>query len=229
MSSPKFSIIVPHYDETISDEVFVRGITCLLNQTYKNFEVLIYHDGPISRPIPEIYKNLQNHKLVITDKRENNWGHGNRNRGIHDSKGEFIIHFNPDNILYDNALDEINKTIEEEPYPRAMTINSSGRRILLGNNDIIIFPILMIGHYRFGLNNYYCFRVKQNDYHSTIMTGDPAVKYNIDCMQLVMKRSLWLEYGGWYNKTNESDSIMYPKFVDDLGARYCNKVLGEHR
>lgn len=242
----KFSIIVPHYDKSITDESFIRGINCLLNQTFKNFEVLIYHDGPISRPIPDIYKQLANVDLTITTERENNWGHGNRDRGIRKASGEYIIHFNPDNILYENALEEINKVSEKslKDYPclifsieqnRCVGLYNGSKPLfnlksikLLGLNDIIIFPIYMRGHLKYGFRGSFGIRDKFLLNHKHIFTGDPAVKYNIDCLQLVMKKSLWLDYGGWFDKSEESDGNMYEKFVNENGARYCDKILGEH-
>lgn len=243
----KFSVIVPHYDKSISDDIFCEGIQCLLNQKFTNFETLIYHDGPVSRPIPDIYKKLPNCRLFVTKHRENNWGHGNRDRGIREAKGEYIVHFNPDNILYDNALEEINKTSLKKfsEYP-CLVVNKNTRRVFgfhnkdtitklpenlkfFGTNDIIIFPIYMIGHLRFGLASGTGGRQKHLKNHKHIFTADPVIKYNIDCMQLVMKTSFWLNHGGWYDKTNESDGNMYPKFVWEHGARYCDKILGEHR
>jgi len=241
----KFSVIVPHYDQSISDEVFTSGITCLLDQTFKNFEVLIYHDGPVARPIPKIYEKLPNHKLIITDKRENNWGHGNRDRGIKSAEGEYIIHFNPDNILYSNALEEINETSEKslKEYPCMLfyknkiifydsdlsLLDKNSKVKVKGTNDIIIFPIYMIGHFRYGLQDFLGGRLLNYTNHKLLFSGDPAVKYNIDCLQLVMKTDLWLHYNGWYDKSKESDGDMYSRFVREHGARYCNKVLGEHR
>ena len=46
--SPKFSIIVPHYDGVITDELFIEGMDSIESQTFRDFEVLIYHDGPMS-------------------------------------------------------------------------------------------------------------------------------------------------------------------------------------
>lgn len=243
----KFSVIVPYYDKSISDNLFCEGIQCLINQTFTNFETLIFHDGPTSRPIPDIYKKLPNCRLFVTKHRENNWGHGNRDRGIREAKGEYIVHFNPDNILYDNALQEINKTSLKKFSEYPCLLVSKDKKfsygfyngnimkkipkdaILFGTNDIIIFPIYMVGHLRFGIPSAAGGRHKELKNHRHIFNADPAIKYNIDCMQLVMKTKLWLSYGGWYDKTTESDGNMYPKFVQENGARYCDKILGEHR
>ena len=243
----KFSVIVPHYDKSISDEVFSRGIQCLLDQKFTNFETLIYHDGPLSRPLPDIYKKLANHRVFVTQHRENNWGHGNRDRGIRQAAGEYIVHFNPDNVLYDNALEEINKfsNMPISEYP-ALLVDKKTRKTfgffaddtlktkpknleLFGTSNIIVFPIYMVGHFRYGVTSGAGGRIQRLKNHKHIFVGDPIVKYNIDCMQLVMKKSIWLQYGGWYDKTVNSDGNMYPIFARDYGARYCDKILGEHR
>ena len=227
--NPKFSIIIPHYDGSVVDERFERGIQCLIDQEFKDFEVLIYHDGPITRPIPEIYKNLNQLRfLKVTNKRYNDWGHSLRDIGIRESQGDYIVHFNPDNILYPNALKEINNLIEDDTYIMLKGDTGSGKVSILGSNNIIIFPIIMIGHYRWGLENITGTRIKKDTKHGIILTGDPVQWANIDCMQLVMKRQLWLNYGGWYDKQETSDGFMYPRFVKDYPARLCNKVLGEH-
>ncbi len=44
---PLFSIIVIHYQGTIPHDVFCRGIRSLQAQTFKDFEILAYHDGPL--------------------------------------------------------------------------------------------------------------------------------------------------------------------------------------
>lgn len=242
----KFSVIVPHYDKSVSDELFTEGIQCLLNQSFKNFEILIYHDGPLSRPLPEIYKKLENKKVYVTKYRENNWGHGNRDRGIKQAEGEYIIHFNPDNLLYENALEEINKVANKpfSEYP-AVVLNNKTERIygyyrkklpfnqkgfrLVGTNNIIIFPIYMVSHFRFGYLPYGSTRISNMKNHKHIFTGDPVARFNIDCMQLVMKKELWITYGGWYDKSEQSDGYMYTRFAKDHGVRYCDKILGEHR
>jgi glycosyltransferase involved in cell wall biosynthesis len=207
----KFSIIVPHYDQSISDEMFRRGMNCLLEQTFKDFEVLIYHDGPTSRDIP--MPDDERFKLRVTKERENNWGHSNRDRGIRKAKGQYIVHFNPDNVLYPEALEEISKEADKE-YEVALS------------NDIIIIPVLMRG---MQTNGRMLWRNKDNPQDNyMIFTGYPAIMNNIDAMQLVMKKSKWISYGGWGDLIEQADGMMYPRFVAELGARHCSKILGEH-
>lgn len=205
---PYFSIIVPHYQGSIEHERFLRGIQSLLDQTFEDYEILCYHDGPfhdtdVKFPI----------KIVGTETRSDDWGHSLRHRGIYEAKGKYLLFFNPDNILYPNALQELHeKSLEEDP--------------MFYNDFIIIFPIYMKG---MQYNGSQAWREKHSEEKwKIILTGMPCMKFNIDCMQLVMTRDMWMKYGGWYDKSEMSDGNMYPRFVQDNGARWVGEILGEH-
>jgi len=47
-------------------------------------------------------------------------------------------------------------------------------------------------------------------------------------MQLVARRSVWLEIGGWHDRSETSDAAIYSRLVGERGARYVVAVLGEH-
>jgi len=210
MRSPIFSIIVPHYQGSVSHERFLEGIESLQNQTFQDFEILCYHDGPllddnVEFPIP----------VICTKKRVNNWGHSLRDRGIWEAKGEYIVHFNPDNLLYPTALEEINAGTKFDEH-----LFETGEK-----NPIVVFPIKMLGMMRNATN---LIRIADESV-SMILTGMPAVLYSIDCMQLVMKTSLWKKNNGWYDKRENSDGYMYPLLVAKYNAFVCGDVLGVHR
>lgn len=212
--NPKFSIIVPHYDGVISDELFLEGMNSILKSTYKNFEVLVYHDGPTSRPIPQSFKSVYDYhnidyKIRETKTRYNDWGHSLRDLGIREASGEYIVHFNPDNILYPDVLEGIS-TLDD---------------------DIIICPIILEGTVRKTTDNTYLMNMyrTRDPKDCVLLDGFPAVHQNIDAMQLVMKTDLWRKFGGWYNKTEESDGIMYQEFCKKAPARYSHHIIGVHR
>jgi hypothetical protein len=210
----RFSIVVPHYQGAVNHKKFCRGVRCLLNQTFTDFEILCYHDGPfldnrLSMPI----------EVKPTDSRFNDYGHSLRDIGIREARGEYIVIFNPDNVLYHDALKEIDKTARET----SIVFDETGK--CLDENNIIIFPILMRGVKI--ANGRICRFDERSDIY-TIFSGVPVKRYNIDAMQLVMKRSLWLEQGGWYDKTHDGDGIMYEKFAAEYGYRTVCHVLGEH-
>lgn len=218
----KFSIIVPHYDKAVSDEELLRGMESLESQTFKDFEVILLHDGPTSRDLPNLESLSLNIKTIITEKRYDDWGHSLRDIGIKKASGEYLLFFNADNILYPQALEEVDRVSKDNIYRKA---DMNGRE--WNSDDIIIYPIYLKGQ---TYNGHGVTRHKgKEDKIKCILTGYPAQTNFIDCMQLVMRRVKWDYYGGWYDKSFASDGKMYARFVyENLGSRYCDEILGEH-
>ena len=216
---PRFSIVIPHYDGSISDASLHRGLNSLAAQTFRDFEVLLLHDGPVSRPLPDLVKlNLPGLRLDIGAQRHNDWGHSLRDAGMRMATGDYVVHFNPDNVLYPNAL-EVLDAASRLPVPPAPSAE------LAENPDILIFSVLMRGMNYNGRGPIW----RSRDTNRTLIyTGMPPTYGLIDCMQLVARRSLWLEIGGWYDKSETSDAKIYSRLVSERGARYVVALLGEH-
>ncbi|MFO0860033.1 MAG: glycosyltransferase family A protein [Phycisphaerales bacterium] len=211
---PRFSVIVIHYQPSIPHQIFLRGIESLRTQAFRDFELLVYHDGPLTdpgvvSPVP----------IVCSTSRFNDWGHSLRDRGIREASGEYIVHFNADNILYPDALEEIDRAIRRPPR----AINKRGQ--VLDPNHIIVFPIKMFGWTQLMKGSRR--DLKDPDYYQ-ILTGNPPRFEHVDAMQFVMRRDLWLREGGWYDKRANSDGIMYERLALKYGYRAVGPVLGEH-
>lgn len=218
-TAPRFSIVIPHYDGSIADASLLRGLGSLAAQSLRDFEVLLLHDGPLSRPLPDLAKlNLPGFRFRTTARRHNDWGHSLRDAGILEATGDYLVHFNPDNVLYPNAL-EILDAASRQPVPPAPTPE------LAENPDILIFSVLMRGMNYNGRGPIWRSR---DTNRALIYTGIPPSHGLIDCMQLVARRSVWLEIGGWYDKSETSDAAIYSRLVAERGARYVMALLGEH-
>jgi len=212
---PRFSIILIHYQPSISHATLCRGVDSLKAQTCQDFELLAYHDGPlhdtsVTMPVP----------MICTDRRYNDWGHTLRDMGMRRATGDYIVHFNADNILYPNALEEISKAIDRPPR-----VVQEGTQRVLDSNAIIVYAILCRGLQR--VNNIMVW-FKDHPEYALLMTGNPPRENFIDAMQLVMRRDLWLAEGGWYDKSTNSDGPIYERFAAKYGYRSVDMVLGEH-
>lgn len=220
---PMFSIIMPHFDGAVSDEYLIRALDHIEKQSYRSFELLLIHDGHITRRLPPLAHYSYPIRVHISERRHNDWGHSLRDWGIHAARGQYILHHNADNILYPSALDELNRLSMPENYPSGSTRDGAHWSVA---SELMIFPIYQMGWACDGQHNV---RIRQfHDQFRILLTGFPARVLHIDAMQLVMTRKKWLEYGGWYDKSFESDGRMYERFVAENGARYTWKVLGEH-
>lgn len=176
--------------------------------------MLCYHDGPLIRPEVQFPR-----PVICTDRRHNDWGHSLRDLGIRQATGEYILHFNADNVLYPHALEEIAREIRRPPR----LVDRSATP--LDTNDIVIFPIRMWNLIKF---RDVTLQLKGAPRFFVTLNSIPPVLQNIDCMQLVMKRSLWLEEGGWYDRRALGDGYMYERFTRKYGYRHVGPVLGEH-
>ena len=220
---PLFTIIAVHYQGSVPHEIFCRGIASVQAQTFTDYELLCYHDGPFLDPDPE--PGGWPCDVISTTARANDWGHTLRHTGIAHARGDYIIHFNADNVLYPNALEEIAKEIRRPPRQ----IEIRGVRVEPGadNNAIVIFPIKALGLHRV-FDRFYDQRPRGTADFYEILTGNPPVFRNIDAMQLVMRRDHWLAEGGWYDRREGSDGTMYPRFCAKYGYRTVGPILGEH-
>lgn len=119
---PKFTIIATDAENHVPRDKMKQGIKSIINQTFTDYELLIIHDGPRSKKFE--LELPDNARLIETDQFYGiygleefyagyGWGHHSRDLGVKEAAGEYIIHFNIDNILYPHALQTISDTINK--------------------------------------------------------------------------------------------------------------------
>ncbi|OUU31219.1 MAG: hypothetical protein CBB97_00345 [Candidatus Endolissoclinum sp. TMED37] len=101
-ASPKVSIIIPYHRKK---KFFFKTIKSILNQSFKNFEIIIIYDD-FNRNELDYINNISNKsskiKLIINQK---NLGPGlSRNKGLSLSKGEFIAFCDADDLWNKDKL-----------------------------------------------------------------------------------------------------------------------------
>lgn len=103
-----FSIIIPMYN---SEKFIDRAIQSLLNQTYKNFEIILVNDCSTDQTLLVCEKYIKsNIKLLDLD---NNLGVSNaRNIGLQNAKGEYVLFLDSDDWLDRNTLYLLNENIK---------------------------------------------------------------------------------------------------------------------
>lgn len=99
---PLFSVVIPTYNRA---EELRRCLDSLVNQTYKDFEVLVCDDGSTDHTpqIVEMFRDLLSLHYIW----EENWGGPAkpRNNGIKQAKGEWICFLDSDDWWYPEKLE----------------------------------------------------------------------------------------------------------------------------
>ena len=113
VENPAVSVIVPMYN---SEKYIVECFQCLLNQTLKNFEVIVVDDCSTDNSAKIVEKYLTNEniqiKLIHTEK--NTGGAGiPRNIGLENSRGKYIFFMDSDDFISKKALETLYNVSEE--------------------------------------------------------------------------------------------------------------------
>ena len=105
----KISIIVPIYNE---EENLRKCIESLINQTYKELEIILINDGSTdkSKEIIESFKD----KRIIAINKKNTGISDTRNIGIGKSTGDYIMFVDSDDYLELNCIGRLIETAEKE-------------------------------------------------------------------------------------------------------------------
>ncbi len=114
-TSPKYSIIVPLYNTPL--EFFDDMLNSVLNQSYKNFELLLVNASPDNSELTTHINNRKDEddsiKIITLDK---NYGiTENTNYGIKEATGDFLCFFDHDDTLEPNVLYEYTKALNDNP------------------------------------------------------------------------------------------------------------------
>ncbi|MFB0552155.1 MAG: glycosyltransferase [Phycisphaerae bacterium] len=111
-AGPLVSVIMPAYNAA---EYITEAIKSVLNQTYKDYELVVINDGSTDRT-EDIVLGFKDEKIKYL-RQENIGAWGARNRAIKESKGNFIINLDTDDMM---TPDFIAKHLHEfEKHPEA--------------------------------------------------------------------------------------------------------------
>ena len=110
--NPKISIIIPIYNvEKYIEECLVS----VFNQTYTNLEILCINDCSTDSTLQKLeqLKSADNRMRIINN--EKNLGLARtRNRGIHETKGDYLYFLDSDDILPQNTIEKMLSYAQEE-------------------------------------------------------------------------------------------------------------------
>ena len=202
---PKFTIVATDAENHVPRDKMKEGIDSLVNQEFKDFELLIIHDGPREGSYDNELENVpENTRFLQTEQHYGiygldkfwagyGWGHHSRDLGIQEAAGNYILHFNIDNILYPHALQFISDVIDQS------------------GSEVVIFAC---EHQKFDIKYF---------------SGIPPVMGKIDLIQCVVSKNAWEEIGGWHRYDHSADGFLFEEIIGNKGFVHIPEVLGVNR
>jgi len=202
---PKFTIVATDAENHVPRDKMKEGIDSIVSQEFKDFELLIIHDGPREGSYDNELENVpENTRFLQTEQHYGiygldkfwagyGWGHHSRDLGIQEAAGDYILHFNIDNILYPHALQLISDVIDQS------------------GSEVVIFAC---EHQKFDIKYF---------------SGIPPVMGKIDLIQCVVSKNAWEEIGGWHRYDHSADGFLFEEIIGNKGFVHIPEVLGVNR
>ena len=138
MEKVRFTVAISAYN---IENYVKRAIDSVLNQTFKNYELLVIDDCSTDSTMKVIKEVVGEKAKILQTKKNSGTAAASRNIAIENAKGEYLLFLDGDDELYSNeTLKEIDEHIKENKY------------------DIIYLGYENVGH----TENYYRISTKEN-------------------------------------------------------------------
>lgn len=110
MQQLKISVIVPVYNV---EKYLKQCLDSIVNQTYKNLEIIIVNDGTKDNSMKIVEEYLQDKRIKVINK-ENGGLSSARNIGIKEATGDYISFIDSDDYISLNMYEDLVKNINGE-------------------------------------------------------------------------------------------------------------------
>lgn len=107
----KISIIIPVYNVEKYIKICIESV---INQTYKNLEILVINDGTKDKSFEIIESYLGDKRIKVINREKNSGIAVTRNIGISQATGEYIFFIDADDYLEINAIENLIEALNDE-------------------------------------------------------------------------------------------------------------------
>lgn len=249
MKTPLISVLIPIYNK----EKYLKScLDSVLNQTYKNLEVILINDGSTdkSKEICEKYKEIDNRVRLINQ--ENKGISEARNKAIELSTGDFFVNVNADDLIANDYCETLlNAIIKTDADLATCAFKVIPETAKIQNKSIKDYEIIVYDKTTF-LKNIYLKHMSGNRYGSDVTTiyrknlhGNVKYPKNLySAMDGYYYMSIWEKsnkfavvkaekYFWRTNSTSQSKNIdeknlesflKYSEFLYDLSIKYSDDL-----
>ncbi len=219
------SIIVPIYN---TEEYLEKCIESLLNQTYRNIEIILINDGSTDNS-EQIIKQYNDSRIVYISKENEGIGK-TRNLGIQIAKGKYIMFIDSDDYIRKDCVEKMLHTITEK---RADMVVSNYYKDFMGTIEEIKIPyfkpttLLKDPNILLGLNLGPCNKIYTKSLLKEIKFGEELkyedVLFVIEALKKAKKIVKIEEYLSYYVIHSESETTIRDERIFDM-ISICKKT-----
>ncbi|MEI8278496.1 MAG: glycosyltransferase family A protein [Bacteroidota bacterium] len=197
MPDPFISIIIPSFNRAA---FLAKNIPYLLDLDYINYEIIVVDDGSTDNTT-EIFDKIQSPKLSYY-KKQNEERAAARNYGAAYAKGDYITFLDSDDELYNDALKNAAKALEEKKYPDFMHM---------------AYDIGTIDHVSKTIKD-----IKDND-PLILVVGNP-----LSCMGIFIKKEVFNKHKFNTDRrlSASEDWELWVRIAANHGLRTDNRIIG---
>lgn len=231
----KYSIIVPIYN---AEKYLEKCINSLINQTYKNIEIILVNDGSTDSSLSICDKYDKNNSNVRLYDIENQGVSSARNFGISKVTGDYVLFVDSDDYLEKNAIEIINENISDRDIDLIKFLEYKERygKIIRSNicmNEGIIYSNDYNKELFKNIFQTYCFSKVTNLVIKKSLLENKAFNKDIGygedfifCLDLISssKNILILKKYLYYYLVND-DSITNSKNIEKLVSNLNNSIF----
>lgn len=218
-ASPLISVILPVYN---GEKYLQRAVQSILDQTFKDFEILIIDDGSTDSS-GEIVSSFKDDRIRYIKNSENLKLIKSLNKGLSLAKGQYIARMDGDDIAAPNRLELQLNYMSKNPDVAVLGTNVW---IIDKNNRIIdtprFFPIES--------DEVFCRALKMSPlFHPTVMMRADILKENggyNDAFTHAEDYALWMKVIKKYKIANLPERLLYYRIHDlSVSKKYSSEQL----
>lgn len=211
------SIVVPVYNVA---EYVEECIVSIINQTYKNLQIIVIDDGSTDKSIDICQKYAKNDSRIEIISQENKGVSAARNSGMKVAKGEFITFIDSDDYVDNNYIETLLGCMDDKMDMVCCNIpcdKSELRDVISDKKDMA--ELFSLSGYTWGkLFRRECIK---EDFHGEIKYAEDYVFYielmnNLDCVKIA-------DYDGYHYRIRKGSLSVKDKEETPTMKEFDNK------